>query len=99
MPVADIAARFGKSETHVLKILKLARVSPKILKAYRAADVTLEDVMAFTVTEEHEAHGRVFALMTPWQGASEIRAALTGNDIATTDKRVKFVTLKAYQKA
>ena len=99
MPATDIAARFGKSETHVLKILKLARVSPKILKAYRAADVTLEDVMAFTVTDDHEAQERVFAAMAPWQGASEIRAALTENDIAATDKRVKFVTLKAYEKA
>jgi ParB family chromosome partitioning protein len=99
MPTTDIAARFGKSETHVLKILKLARVSPKILKAYRAASLTLEDVMAFTVTDDHEAQERVFTAMAPWQGASEIRAALTENDIAATDKRVKFVTLKAYEKA
>src|SRR5579863_3088757 len=99
MPAIDIAARFGKSETHVLKILKLARVSPKILKAYRAADLTLEDVMAFTVTDDHEAQERVLAAMAPWQGAREIRAALTENDIAATDKRVKFVTLKAYEKA
>ncbi len=99
MPATDIAARFGKRETHVLKILKLARVSPKILKAYRTANVTLEDVMAFTVTDDHEAQERVFTAMAPWQGASEIRAALTENDIAATDKRVKFVTLKAYEKA
>jgi ParB family chromosome partitioning protein len=99
MPATDIAARFGKSETHVLKILKLARVSPKILKAYRAADITLEDVMAFTVTDDHAAQERVFAAMAPWQGASEIRAALTENDIAATDKRVKFVTLKVYEKS
>lgn len=97
-PALDIGTRFGRSETHVLKLLKLARVSPKILKAYRAADLTLEDVMAFTVTHDHEAQERVFATMAPWQGASEIRAALTENDIAATDKRVKFVTLKAYEK-
>ena len=60
MPVADIAARFGKSEAHVLKLLKLARVSPKILKAYRVADLTLEDVMAFTVTDDHEAQEAAF---------------------------------------
>lgn len=98
-PATDIAARFGKSDSHVLKILKLSRVSPKILKAYRAADLTLEDVMAFTVTDDHEAQERFFAAMAPWQGAAEIRAALTENDIAATDKRVKFVTLKAYEKA
>jgi ParB family transcriptional regulator, chromosome partitioning protein len=99
MPATDIAARFGKSDSHVLKILKLARVSAKILKAYRAANLTLEDVMAFAVTDDHEAQERVLAAIAPWQGASEIRAALTENDIAATDKRVKFVTLKAYEKS
>jgi ParB family chromosome partitioning protein len=99
IPATDIAARFSKTEIHVLKILKLARVSPKILRAYRASDLTLEDVMAFTVTDDHKAQERVLAAMAPWQGAREIRAALTENDIAATDKRVKFVTLKAYQKA
>ncbi len=99
MPATDIGIRFGKSEPHVLKLLKLARVCPKILKAYRAGSLTLEDVMAFTVTDDHEAQERVFGAKAPWQGASEIRAALTENDIAATDKRVKFVTLKAYVKA
>ena len=99
MPATDIAARFGKSDSHVLKILKLARVSPEILKAYRAANLTLEDVMAFTVTDDHEAQESVFAAIAPWHGAQDIRAALTENDIAATDKRVKFVTLKAYEKA
>lgn len=99
MPNLDIGIRFGKGEAHVLRLLKLARVSPKLLKAYRAADLTLEDLMAFTVTDDHEAQERVFAAKAPWQGAAEIRAALTENDIAVTDKRVKFVTLKAYEKA
>jgi ParB family chromosome partitioning protein len=99
MPATDIAARFGKSDSHVLRILKLARVSTRILKAYRAADLTLEDVMAFTVTDDHEAQERVFAAIAPWHEAQDIRAALTENDIAATDKRVKFVTLKAYEKA
>jgi len=99
MPVADIAARFGKSEVHVVKILKLARVSPKLLKAYRAGELTLEHVMAFTMTDDHDAQEQVFASAAPWQEARDIRAALTENDIAATDKRVKFVTLKAYEKA
>src|SRR5260370_192839 len=55
--------------------------------------------MAFTVTDDHAAQERVFAVMAPWQGAQENWADLTENDIAATDKRVKFVTLKAYEKA
>jgi hypothetical protein len=71
MPTTDIAAHFGKSDGHVLTILKLASFSPKILKAYRTANLTLEDMMAFTVTDGHEAPNRVFAAITPWQGSRE----------------------------
>jgi len=100
MPVADIAARFGCSEVHVQKLLKLARVSPKIVKAYRHGDLTLECVMAFTVTDDHEAQEKVLAGYDPERNdARDIRDALTENDIAATDKRVKFVTLKGYEKA
>ncbi len=99
VPVADIAVRFGKSEAHIMKLLRLARVSPKILKSYRAGDQTLERVMAFAVTDDHDAQERVLASAAPWQEPRDIRAALTEGDIAATDKRVRFVTLKAYEKA
>ena len=100
MPVADIAARFGCSEAHVQKLLKLARVSPKIIKAYRSGDLTLECVMAFTVTDDQDAQEKVLADYDPERNdARDIRDALTENDIVATDKRVKFVTLKGYEKA
>jgi ParB family chromosome partitioning protein len=100
MPVTDIAARFGCSEAHVTKLLKLARVSSKVIKAYRNGELTLECVMAFTVTEDHEAQEKVLAEFNPDRHeARDIRDSLTENDIPATDKRVKFVTLKAYEKA
>ena len=99
-PVADIAARFGCTETHVQKLLKLARVSPRIIRAYRDGTLTLECVMAFTVTDDHEAQERVLAEFNPARNdASDIRATLTEGAIAVTDKRVKFVTLKRYEEA
>lgn len=98
-PVEDVAARFGVTPTVVTQRLKLARVSPVILKAYRDEKLTLEEVMAFAVSDDHEAQERVFADMGNWQGAREIRAALTENEVSATDKRVRFVTLKAYEKA
>ncbi len=100
MPVADIAARFGCSEAHVTKLLKLARVSPKVIKAYRNGELTLECVMAFTVTDDHAAQEKVLEDFNPERNdARDIRDSLTENDVAVTDKRVKFVTLKAYEKA
>lgn len=100
MPVADIAARFGCSEAHVRKLLKLARVSPEIIKAYRNSDLTLDCVMAFAVTDDHDAQEKVLADFDPERNdARDIRDALTESEIAATDKRVKFVTLKHYEKA
>ena len=98
-PAEDIAARFGLTAAVVTQRLRLARVSPVILKAYRNEDLNLEQVMAFAVSDDHAAQERVFADMSSWQGAREIRAALTENDVAATDRRVRFVTLKAYEKA
>lgn len=43
---ADIAARFGISEAVVKQRLRLARVSPIILSAYREGTLTLEQVQA-----------------------------------------------------
>lgn len=97
--VADVAARFGVTPTVVMQRLKLARVSPRVLKAYRKGVLNLEDVMAFAVSDDHAAQDRVLADLAPWQGAREIRAALTEHEVAATDKRVRYVTLKAYEKA
>jgi ParB family chromosome partitioning protein len=54
MPAADIAARFGVTENVVLQRLKLARVSPVIIRAYRDGEIDLECVMAFAVVDDHK---------------------------------------------
>jgi ParB family transcriptional regulator, chromosome partitioning protein len=67
MPVPDIAARFGVTDTVVQKRLKLARVSPKLLDAFRRGDMTLQHVMAFTVSDDHAAQERVWSSLSDWQ--------------------------------
>jgi ParB family transcriptional regulator, chromosome partitioning protein len=99
VPVADIAARFGVSETIVMQRLKLARVSPAVIKAYRDQRLTLEQVMAFAVSDDHGAQEKVLENLRPHDRAASIREALTENEIAASDRRVKFVTVKAYEKA
>jgi ParB family chromosome partitioning protein len=100
VPAADIAARFGVSETVVTQRLKLARVSPAVLKAYREERLTLQQVMAFAVSDDHAAQTHVLENLRPHdKSPSTIREALTENEIAASDRRVKFVTLKAYEKA
>jgi ParB family chromosome partitioning protein len=99
-PVADVAAAFGVTEAVVTRRLKLGRVSPVILNAYREEKLDLEQVMAFAITDDHAAQERVYQRLRPQQRDwRTIRAALTENDVPATDKRVKYVTLKAYEKA
>ncbi len=99
VPIADIGARFGVTETVVEKRLKLARVSARVLEAYRAGDLTLEKVMAFTVTDNHEAQDEVLQSLRGHEDADDIRATLLEDEITSIDRRVRFVTLKAFEKA
>lgn len=97
---AEIAARFGIAETAVKQRMKLARVSPKVFDAYREGGLTLEQVQAFTVSDDHAAQERVFGDLSEWNDdADTIRDALTEGDIAGTDRRVRFVTVAAYEGA
>jgi len=100
MPAADIAARFGVTEAVVSKRLKLARVSPVILTAYRDGKLDLEQVMAFAITDDHKAQEKLLKVLRNMDDdPRSIRRALTDGEIPASHKAVKFVTLKAYQKA
>jgi ParB family chromosome partitioning protein len=98
--IPEVAARFGITETVVAKRLKLGRLSSIILDAYRNGDIGLEAAQAFAVTDDREAQERVFAELAPWnRDPYAIRRALTEEDIPTSDKRVRFVGVEAYQAA
>lgn len=95
--VADVAARFGIVESVVVKRLKLGRLSPTILTAYRADEIGLEEAQAFAVTDDHEAQERVFSELTSWNREPHtIRRLLTVSSVPTSDKRVRFVGTDAY---
>lgn len=97
---ADIAARFGVTEAVVKQRMKLARVSPVILTAYRDNKLTLEQVQAFSVSDDHAAQDRVLEDLSDRNNDPEtIRSALTEGEITASDKRVRFVTLEAYEAA
>src|SRR3984957_4868662 len=100
MPAADVAARFGVTEAVVSKRLKLARVSPAILTAYRDGKLDLEQVMAFAITDDHKAQEKLLKVLRNMDDdPRSIRRALTDGEIPASHKVVKFVTLKAYEKA
>lgn len=102
MPTPDIAARFGVSEVTVEQRLKLGRLSPKLMKAYRNEECSLEALMAFTITDDHAKQEEVFKqFKDSWQmnNANTIRSALTETMVRGDNKLAKFVGLDTYKLA
>jgi ParB family chromosome partitioning protein len=97
----QIAQRFGTTEKHVLQRLKLGKVAPELLKQYRAGEIGLESLMAFTITDDHKHQLKVYRSLQGWQkdNANHIRRALTQQMVDGDNKLAKFVGLKAYEKA
>ncbi|HDY6068337.1 nuclease [Enterobacter hormaechei] len=99
-PIEDIAADFGVSPLVVQRRLKLANVSPRLLADYRGGAVTLEQLMALTITDDHAAQEAAFYGAPEWQrGASALRERLTEREIEATHPLVRFAGLDAYTAA
>ena len=98
---ADVAIRFGVEEGHVLKRMKLARVAPELLAEYRSESMSLECLMAYTVTDDHRRQMKVFKSLQDWQkeDPKAIRAALTEKMVESSDKLARFVGLEVYRDA
>lgn len=101
LAAAQVAVRFGTSERHVLQRMKLARVAPKLLSAYRAEEVTFDALMAFSITDDHKKQLAVWKSLEGWQqnNARHIRSKLTDTMTDSDEGVVKFVGLEAYKAA
>ncbi len=95
----DIAARFGVSAHIVKQRLRLGAVSPKLMQVYRSGGLTLEQLMAFAITEDHARQEQVYANLSYNRDPSQIRRDLTKANVAATDRRAVFIGAEAYEKA
>src|ERR1700731_3984539 len=100
MAAEDIAARFGVTAAVVRQRLKLAAVSPKLIEAYRDGEMSLDELTAFTVTDDHAKQERVWAELPEFRRSREgILRVLQEGEIATDDRRAVFVGIEAYEAA
>ena len=67
----DIAARFGVTPAVVRQRLRLGAVSPVLMNFYREGEMTLEQLMAFTITDDHALQERVWKELT-WNKSKEM---------------------------
>ncbi|MBR0727054.1 ParB/RepB/Spo0J family partition protein [Bradyrhizobium manausense] len=97
----DIAAIFFVSVNVVKQRLRLAAVSPKLLDVYADDGISLEQLMAFSVTDDHVRQEQVWENVNKsgYDEPYQIRRLLTERTVRASDKRARFVGLPAYEAA
>ena len=100
--VTTIAARFGVAERLVEQRLRLGGAAPELLDAYRAQEMDLDTLKAFTVTTDHARQ------RTAWEGVKEqgyrpsgwqVRRMLTEERVPAVSAVARFVGEEAYEAA
>jgi ParB family chromosome partitioning protein len=96
-----IAAAFFVPVTVVKQRLRLASVSPALLEVYADDSMTLEQLMAFTVSADHDRQLQVWeAIKDAWSKEPyQIRRMLTEKTVRASEKRAAFIGLEAYEAA
>ncbi|MBV9984900.1 ParB/RepB/Spo0J family partition protein [Bradyrhizobium sp.] len=97
----DIAARHFVTAAIVKQRLRLASVSQRLHDVYAGDGMTLEQLMAFSVTADQARQEQV------WENVSrsgydepyQIRRMLTENTVRASDRRARFIGLDAYEQA
>ena len=100
--VSAIAARFGLTERLVEQRLSLGGAAPELLDAYRAGEMDLDTLKAFTVTTDHARQRMV------WEGVKaqgyrpsgwQVRGKLTEERVPAVAAVARFVGEEAYEAA
>lgn len=96
-----IAAAFFLPVQVVKQRLRLVTVSPALLDIYAEDGMTLEQLMAFSISDDHVRQEQVWeAISHSWSKEPyQIRRMLTETAVRASDKRAVFVGIDAYQAA
>ncbi len=95
----DVGARFGVSAGVVRQRLRLGAVSPRLMDLYRTGDLTLDQMMAFAVTEDHARQEQVLEQLGGHRPPYLIRRTLTEAKVQAYDRRAVFIGAEAYGEA
>lgn len=98
----EIAARFFVSSATVKQRLRLASVSPRLLDLYEKDEIRLEQIMAFSISDDHARQEQVWERINNNQHMQEpyyIRRLLTETTVRADDRRAVYVGAEAYDAA
>lgn len=101
MSEEDIAARHFVAPAIVKQRLRLATVSPTLHEVYAEDGMTLEQLMAFSVTGDHARQEQVWENVSKsgYDEPYQIRRMLTEHTVRASDKRAQFVGIAEYEAA
>ncbi|MFU0506261.1 ParB/RepB/Spo0J family partition protein [Pseudaminobacter sp. NGMCC 1.201702] len=102
LDVEEIAARFFVSAATVKQRLRLASVSPKLLELYEKDEIRLEQIMAFSISDDHARQEQVWERIAGNPHMHEpyyIRRLLTETTVRADDRRAVYVGAEAYEAA
>lgn len=100
MAAEDIAARFGVTPSVVKQRLKLGAIAPTLMQAYRDEELTLEELSAFAITDDHARQEKVWNALPPYHRSRDaILQALSEGQVSSDDRRAAFIGAEAYQAA
>ena len=96
-----IAALFSASPLTVKRRMKLANVSPKLLALLREDGITLDQLAALALADDHETQELIWSEANEWQRQPNyLRQAITRAEIdASRSRLVRFVGLTVYETA
>jgi ParB family chromosome partitioning protein len=96
-----VATRFGTSERHVRQRLRLGKLAPELLDAYRAGQISLEVVTAFTLGADHAAQRAVWRQVkdNAYIQSYTVKRLLTESAVALDSDLGLFVGAAAYEAA
>jgi len=97
----EIAKRFGITNDLVRRRLKLASVSPDLMQIFREGEMSLDCVMAFTLTDDHARQVEAWEVVKQHYNPSphSIRNHLTQKSYSGSSKLALFVGIDAYKQA
>ncbi|MBB2161192.1 ParB/RepB/Spo0J family partition protein [Gluconacetobacter sacchari] len=98
MSEEEIAAAFFVVPAVVKQRLRLMTVSDKLLDVYEQDGMKLDQLMAFSISDDHARQEQVWEIIAQSHNREPylIRRILTEKTVRASDRRVRFVGLDAY---
>jgi ParB family chromosome partitioning protein len=100
LPVERIAERFGITVRAVQQRLRLANVAPDLVERFRAGELTLDQMQALALTDDHARQIAIMSALPAWhRDAWAIKQRIVEHEVHAGDPRALFVGVADYEAA